>query len=198
MAPYIPVSSSILAALGSFHYTQCHWNGSGVAYSDIMRSVEPVKELTRLIYLSVIWFFALRNMGLPSLSNPSRTCASFHSWSTPDTSSSRPIRPLSTHCIAAMEVMNLVIDAIQNMLSKFNDFFVLGSSEAGPYTPEYLSVPCSEPLWVNSTAPYSESTLTVSVDGHHDRIRDGPRPRVRPRCRFQDIVDGRHSEECDV
>lgn len=68
----------------------------------------------------VILFSAFLKIGLsvPS-SNPVMIWRSLSSVKKGETSSSRPICPLSTHCKAAMEVKSLVQDAIMNVASRF-------------------------------------------------------------------------------
>jgi hypothetical protein len=62
-------------------------------------------------------FLAFTKIGLPSFfsSNPLRITASFHSGRTVVMSSSRLMRPRSTHCIAATQVTSLVAEARQKV-----------------------------------------------------------------------------------
>jgi hypothetical protein len=68
-------------------------------------------------HLNVMGFLAFTKTGVPSLfsSNPVRITASFHSGRMVVISSSRLMRPRSTHCIAATQVTSLVADARQKV-----------------------------------------------------------------------------------
>ena len=84
-----------------------------------------------LQYRNVIAFSLLWTMGSPSSLNPARTPRLANSGNTSWTSSSSPICPCSTSCSVAMEVINLVQDAIDMVVSR-----VIGSFVKREHTPK--------------------------------------------------------------
>lgn len=73
-------------------------------------------------------------VGVPEpSSNPLKISAPFNSGRIAVTSASRSNRPLSTHCIAAIDVINLVEDAYQNTASgEYGSALVPSSWKAPP------------------------------------------------------------------
>jgi len=81
------------------------------AFNNLVSTVQP-----EIAYLRVIVFFAFFKTGFPS-SIPAKIWTSLSSGKRTETSSSNPMRPRSTHCIAATEVTSLVDDAIQKVVA---------------------------------------------------------------------------------